>query len=444
MPIVRETSTGSNFLSKIKTDAESSIKSSIQRYEKYVGSDGATSNTVYTLAGTYVKGSNTLLVFVNGQKAELNASGTTATEYEETTVQTVTFKDSLLDADVVEFIIVGSYFVNNADITSHVNDTFTDLNKNKIINGGFPIWQRDTTQTAAGYSSDDRWNNSHNGSTKTHNQQAFALGQTDVPRNPKYFSRTVVTSVGGAGNQCRKYQRIENVETLSGQTATLSFYAKVDVAKDIAVEFQQNFGTGGSPSSGLDGSDGLPVQTFPLTTSWQKFTVTVDIPSISGKTLGTDNNDFLVLNMWFDAGSDYDARTNSLGQQSGTFDIAQVQLEEGSVATDFEDRHIGDELALCQRYYIDMDFQQTCSINTAESTAISSVRARLSTTWPVTMRTTPTVTAINFNGYNSSGSETVIFTSSDKHMFVAETNTNGTVRILNAGSTANVKADAEL
>ena len=72
---------------------------------------------------------------------------------------------------------------------------------------------------------------------------------------------------------------------------------------------------------------------------------------LSGKTLGTDNNDYLTLVFWFDAGSDYNSRTNSLGQQSGTFDIAQVQLEAGSVATPFEMRPVGVEFQLCQRYY---------------------------------------------------------------------------------------------
>jgi hypothetical protein len=74
------------------------------------------------------------------------------------------------------------------------------------------------------------------------------------------------------------------------------------------------------------------------------------VPSISGKTLGTDNN-LSICNIWFDAGSDFNARTDSLGQQSGTFEIAQVQLEPGPVATPFEQRPIGTELALCQRYY---------------------------------------------------------------------------------------------
>ena len=74
------------------------------------------------------------------------------------------------------------------------------------------------------------------------------------------------------------------------------------------------------------------------------------MPSISGKTLGTDGNSVLQLSILFDAGSDFNAFTDSLGQQSGTFDIAQVQIEPGPVATPFEQRPIGTELNLCHRY----------------------------------------------------------------------------------------------
>lgn len=220
--------------------------------------------------------------------------------------------------------------------------------RNKIINGGFDIWQRGTSQTSSGYGSDDRWMNENIGSSKTHSQQSFALGQTDVPGNPKYFSRTVVTSVAGSGNFCGKRQRIEGAKTLSGQMATLSFWAKADAAKNIAVEFLQNYGSGGAPSSGVGN---IGVTTFSLTASWKYFTTTVFIPSISGKTLGTNNDDCLEVLFFFDAGSSFNSRTNSLGQQSGTFDMANVQLEAGASATPFEQRPIGTELSLCQRYY---------------------------------------------------------------------------------------------
>jgi hypothetical protein len=222
--------------------------------------------------------------------------------------------------------------------------------RNKIINGNFDIWQRGTSLasgTGERYLA-DRFIDSSIGSTHTVSQQSFSVGQTNVPNNPSFFHRTVVSSVAGSSNYAFIAQKIENVSTFAGETVTLSFYGKADSNKSIAIEFNQFFGTGGSPSSQVNG---IGVQKLNLTTSWQKFTVTANIPSISGKTIGTDNSNCLILAFWFDAGSDYNSRTNSLGQQSGTFDIAQVQLEEGSVATPFEVRPIGTELELCQRYY---------------------------------------------------------------------------------------------
>tara|TARA_R110000803_G_scaffold79057_3_gene144472 strand:+ start:2539 stop:3525 length:987 start_codon:yes stop_codon:yes gene_type:complete len=229
-----------------------------------------------------------------------------------------------------------------ADIASVVG------RKNAIINGNFDIWQRATSQTASNYGSADRWRHNISGSTQAVSRQAFTLGQTDVPNNPKYYSRTVVSSVAGAGSLVIMNQRIEGVGTFAGTTATLSFWAKADASKNIAIEFYQNFGTGGSPSTAVDE---IGVTTVALTTSWAKHTVSAAIPSINGKTLGTNGNDNLQVSIWLDAGSTYNARTNSLGQQSGTFEFSQVQMEAGSVATTFEPRSVGEELALCQRYF---------------------------------------------------------------------------------------------
>lgn len=222
--------------------------------------------------------------------------------------------------------------------------------RNKIINGNFDFWQRGTSTSVNSYLA-DRWQNESVGSTFTSSRQSFALGQTSVPNEPTYFHRTVVSSVAGSGNYCIVRQPIESVRTFAGKTATLSFWAKADSNKNIAVEFIQTSGSGGSPVGGSTGATNGQTKTFSLTSSWQKFTATISIPSISGYTLGTDGNDHIRIQFWFDAGSTFNSRTNSLGQQSGTFDIAQVQLEEGSVATPFEVRPTGLELSLCQRYY---------------------------------------------------------------------------------------------
>ena len=266
---------------------------------------------------------------------------------------------------------------------------------NAIINGNFDIWQRAISQTSNGYGSDDRWLNIVTGTTHVVSRQAFTLGQTDVPNNPKYYSRTVVSSVAGAANRAFKVQKIEGVESFAGTTATLSFWAKADASKNIAIEFYQGFGTGGSPSTGIDS---IGVTTVALTTSWVKHTVSVAIPSISGKTLGTNGNDFLQLCFWLDAGSNYNARTNSLGQQSGTFEFSQVQMEAGAVASTFYPRTVGEELALCQRYFqknYDEDVFAGASVsqNTNQGSwgRANTGIIGFTTNFPVTLRGTPTL-----------------------------------------------------
>ena len=223
------------------------------------------------------------------------------------------------------------------------------IRKNLLINGCFRFWQRATSHSTYAVGSDDRWWLPILGdSASTNSRQSFTLGQTDVPGNPQYFCRNVVTAGTTSNSLVAKYQLMEGVETTAGKTLTLSFWAKASASLNMSTEFVQVFGTGGSPSTEVTGIGGVK---HALTTSWQKFTATGTMPSISGKTLGTNGNDGWNVSFWFDAGSDYDTRTNSLGHQSGTFDIAQVQVEIGDHATEFEHRDDGTELALCQRYY---------------------------------------------------------------------------------------------
>ena len=228
--------------------------------------------------------------------------------------------------------------------------------KNYIINGNFDIWQYKDVgltypQTASWYGSDDRWTNDNSGSTKSHSQVAC----TDTERalfNASYFSRTVVTGVAVANNYVIKTQKIENIYKLAGKTVTLSFWAKANGNKKLGISSEVAYGTGGSPSSELLRA-GFQ-QVLDLTTVWKKFTITVTLPTAVGKTLGTDgaHTSYNRITFWFDAGSTIaPIYIPGMIQQSGTFDIAQVQLEEGSVATPFEQRPYGLELSLCQRYY---------------------------------------------------------------------------------------------
>jgi len=211
--------------------------------------------------------------------------------------------------------------------------------KNLIINGGFDVWQRGTSFSASGgspiYTADRFTANMSGGSTVT-SRQAFTAGQTDVPDNPKYFLRYNCT-VGN--NNCGIHQRLEDISKLSGQTVTLSFWAKGTnpSSGSFVSSWIQSFGSGGSSSYEWEAANGIV-----LTSDWQKFTITTTVPSVSGKTIGANN--FLWVEVLRQAGTD-------TGTAAWTADIANVQLELGSVATEFEHRSYGEELALCQRYY---------------------------------------------------------------------------------------------
>jgi hypothetical protein len=217
------------------------------------------------------------------------------------------------------------------------------MHKNRVLNGDFNVWQRGTalsTITTSGTYYPDQWRVDFDGTgaNLSIQQQTFTLGQTAVPDNPKYYCECSV-SIGATGQTLLAMdQRIESALTFAGQTATVSFYAKADTTRTLSVRIDRGYGSGGSPTStdvGIAGGS----QSFSLTTSWQKFTATFSIPSISGKTLGTNNNDWLSLVFLFPVNSGF------------TIDIAHVQFEQGGNATQFEYRHIQHELLMCQRYF---------------------------------------------------------------------------------------------
>lgn len=291
-------------------------------------------------------------------------------------------------------IATGLFDMEAVGVLSMLSAT-EDEDMNVIINGDFDFWQRGTSLSAATstrYLADRFLTSASVNSTVAPSQQSFTLGQTDVPGEPTYFHRTVVVAgATNANNSAIFQQQIESVRTFAGQAAVLSFWMKADASKNVAVEFTQFFGTGGAPSSEVTA---IGVTTLALTTSWQKFTVLVTPSSITGKTLGTDNNDRIRVNIWLSAGSGFNARTDTLGEQSGTFDIAQVKFESGSVVTPFVKRLPATELALCQRYYETGAYSFTLPVNNAD--CISSYYQWVD--FKVTKRSTPSVTGTNNEG----------------------------------------------
>jgi hypothetical protein len=131
---------------------------------------------------------------------------------------------------------------NGSGQLSFVDQTVVlEANRNKIINGNFDVWQRGTSFSALGYGA-DRWRSYYTGGTTTvYSQQSFTLGQTDVPDNPEFYARLVVTSDSTSDSRASFNQKIEDVRTFAGQTVTVSFWAKANATKDLAIELLQYF-----------------------------------------------------------------------------------------------------------------------------------------------------------------------------------------------------------
>ncbi len=266
--------------------------------------------------------------------------------------------------------------------TPSINGSHIGGRRNVVINGGFQCWQRATSITSSGFSA-DRWRSTTgSGGAMTVSRQSFTAGQTDVPNNPKYFFRHAQTTAFTNTGYNSDRTRIEDVRTLSGQTCTLSWYMKADASRTVRVNITQDFGSGGSPSADVETAI---VSSQAITTSWAEYTVTFTMPSISGKTIGTSEDSFIEL------GFDYRAEVNN----TFTIDIANVQLESGSVATPFENRSFGEELALCQRYFFMITGTGTDYATMGSGQMYGATTYLGSFKLPVAMRATPSFSLNN-------------------------------------------------
>jgi hypothetical protein len=279
---------------------------------------------------------------------------------------------------------------------SDVNDTNGTINttaapyaagKNKIINGDFSINQRGfSSSTTNGLYGFDRWVAFlTDGTTNSYSAQTFTPGTAPVSGyEASNFARLISAGQTLTTAQTSLRQLIENVRTFAGQTVTVSFWAKANSGTPkVALELNQGFGSGGS--SAVDTYGGQVT----LTTSWARYSLTVSVPSISGKTIGSSN--FFQVVFFVSAGSNFNSRTGSLGIQSNTFDFWGVQVESGSTATAFQTATgtIQGELAACQRYYYRSLGNTGNAILTPYGMNFSTTLAYIPVQLPVQMRVKP-------------------------------------------------------
>ncbi|MFO0592030.1 MAG: hypothetical protein U0441_31070 [Polyangiaceae bacterium] len=296
------------------------------------------------------------------------------------------------------------------------------MNKNALINGDFQIWQRGVLFKNPGHLEHtvDRWNVDWNGASNGAFQivrEEFALGQTEVPGEPRYYARWEQLELG-SGNTFRDFsQQIEGVRTLAGQTVTISCYLrtsrKVDpqghgvgrppaVAPKETVHLvtEQFFGGGGSNGIRVNGVEGTGLfrtsDPFVVTGQWQRAVFTTTLHNIVGARIGPVGDDSLnvIISMRNNPANHVDS-ANHLS----SLDIADVQIELGTVATPFERLSVGRQLSDCERYFqksYDLDVKpgspsypgtENCRQNTEHN--VMGVRFRK------TMRRPPTVKLYN-------------------------------------------------
>jgi hypothetical protein len=259
--------------------------------------------------------------------------------------------------------------------------------KNKIINGDFGIWQRGTTFSSSGAYTSDRWQLNFNGSgaTRAVTRQTFTAGTAPVAGyEGTYFLRYDQSVAGTGGGYNQVFQPVEDVRTFAGQTVTFSFWAKASATVTLPyLAFEQVFGSGGSGDVGTTLST-----TTSLTTSWTRYSFTATVPSISGKTIGTNSYLKVILGV----------PTNS----TFTIDFWGVQLEASNTATAFQTATgtLQGELAACQRYYTksyNLDIVPGTATNylgglQQQTPNVINFGIMGYITFPSKMRTSPTVT----------------------------------------------------
>ena len=321
-------------------------------------------------------------------------------------------------------------------------------NRNLVINGAMQVAQRGTSSQTNGYGSLDRWHIQWDGGTVTHTQTALTSGAPYDEGFRSVLRLTNTANTNDAAHYRNPFQYIEAQNlaqsgwdyTSSSSYVTLSFWVRSSYAQQFYGYLRTFDGTSQSYSFSMG--------TLSADT-WTKVTKT--IPGNSNITINNDSGAGLQLNIaaywggnftssgntpetWgaFSSGSRTPDFSNSWANTTGaTFDITGVQLEVGEKATPFEHRIYGDELARCQRYFLQID-SETNYTRYGIGSVKTSTEAEVIIDFPVTMRTRPTFSHGTM-GNSTFYSANALFTSTNMNMS-NETIKNASVNVINGGT----------
>jgi hypothetical protein len=262
------------------------------------------------------------------------------------------------------------------------------IGRNLVHNPLFNIAQRGQGPftTTASYTL-DRWESLFSADTFSLSQQAHSdTNRAQIgDESAVWFLFAQTTGTAGAGSFSFLQHKIEDVRRLAGKTVTVSFYAGGTNGAKVGVSIDQMFGSGGSPSASVFGAG----QSVTITTAWQRCSLTFTLPSVAGKSFGTNNDSYSSMNVWFSAGTNSAGRSGNIGVQTSNVGIWGVQLEIGDVMTPLEKPDPRYDLSNCQRFY------SVTAPYIIGGYATSGTVVFATMTLPTTMRGAPTITFAN-------------------------------------------------
>ena len=336
--------------------------------------------------------------------------------------------------------------------------------KNRIINGAMVVAQRGTSAVSTNVSYPvDRFRLSCTNNSKVSLQQS-----TTVPTGAGFVNSILATSLAattvGSTDTYEFDQQIEGYNTAdlmwgtaNAKTVTLSFWVRSSLTGTFGGTFENSGNTRAYPFS----------YTISSANTWEQKSITV-----AGDTSGTwltDNSRGIIIRWSLGVGSSYQNTANAwvagdyqsvtgetqlVATNGATLYLTGVQLEIGSNATGFEYRQYGQELALCQRYYVRLGspFNTIAGgARLATGTCTTASACAIPIYMPASMRSAPTVgfSAINIaNASNDTALTSVSGVVQLNNLITADHNTGGGMsglgQIKATGSSSYIDYSAEL
>jgi len=305
--------------------------------------------------------------------------------------------------------------------------------KNRIINGAMVIDQRNAGASITptiGQFSVDRFSAQLSQSSKYTVQQN--AGSVTLPTG---FSNYLgVTSSSAYSLVSSDFffitQSIEGFNsadlafgTASASTVTLSFWVRSSLTGTFGGSLRNSATNRSYPFS----------YTISVANTWEQKTITI-AGDTSGTWIGATNGVGIYVAFSLGTGSTYSGTagawsasnlvsatgaTSVVGTNGATFYITGVQLEKGTQATAFDYRDYGNELRLCQRYFITDLFVWVGGGATPAATNRNYVAI---TTFPVTMRSTPVITKTGTETLSNMNAGTFDFTTAQRTRYIATNN----------------------